>query len=63
MLNFELCPRCSQVHELEPEQMKLMILSVDEESMRCNMCGYSFKLPDSEAVREIARHQRDMRHG
>lgn len=40
-----------------------MILSGDDNYMQCGMCNVSFRLPDSEAVREMARRQRDKQKG
>ena len=54
MLCFEMCPRCSQTHRLSYERMKPMILSDDETKMQCGVCGHSFKLPDGEAIIELA---------
>lgn len=59
LLNFEMCRICSQKHGLTPEQMKPMVLSGDDKEMQCSVCGNSFKLPDSETVREMARRQRE----
>lgn len=40
-----------------------MILSGDDREMQCVVCDASFNIPDSESVRDMARHQRDIRHG
>lgn len=58
MMNFETCRICSHICKLMPEQMKPMVLSGDDTKMQCDVCNNSFKLPDCEAVREMARHQR-----
>lgn len=63
MMNFEACPYCSQGDGRTPEQMKSMVLSGDDREMQCDICNKSFKLPDSEALRKIARRQRDQRYG
>jgi hypothetical protein len=62
MMAFEMCPRCSQIHKLSPERMKPMVLSGDNSEMQCDVCGHSFKLLDCEDIRELARHQRDVRY-
>jgi len=62
MMNFETCPRCSQIHKLPPERMKPMVLSGDDMEMQCDVCNNSFKLPNCESIRELARHQRDVRY-
>lgn len=36
-----------------------MVLSGDDTEMQCSVCNHSFRLPDSEPVREMARRQRD----
>ena len=44
------------------EQLKPMVLSDNGKWMQCNICLHSFKLPDCEAVREIARRQREKKY-
>lgn len=63
MLAFEICPRCTNIHRLSPEQMKPMVLSGDAKRMWCDVCGNNFKLPDCEGVLILARQQRDKRYG
>lgn len=58
MLNFEACPRCCHIFNLERHQLKPMVLSGDDREMQCDICNKSFKLSDSEALRDIARQQR-----
>lgn len=62
MFCFEICIRCSQFYLLLPEQMKPMVLSGDDKEMQCDVCNRSFKLPDCDAVIEIARYQRSKRY-
>ena len=62
MMAFELCPRCCHVHRLSIEKLKPMVLSGDNASMQCDVCGNNFKLPDCESLRELARHKRDVRY-
>lgn len=62
MMCFEMCPRCCQVHRLELDQLKPMVLSGCENEMQCDVCSTSFKLPDCEGVREMARRQREIRY-
>ena len=62
MKTFETCPRCSGLYRLLPEQMKPMVLSGDDTEMQCDVCNSSFKLPDCEAVREMARQKRRERY-
>lgn len=62
LLNFEMCPNCSHNKMLSPEQMKPMVLSGCGTEMQCDICNHSFKLPDSEVVREMARCQRRQRY-
>jgi hypothetical protein len=57
-----MCPICSWVYGLLPEQLKPMVLSGDDKSMQCGVCNRSFKLPDCEVIVEMARHQRDKRY-
>lgn len=59
---FEVCPICCQRQRLEPNQMKPMVLSGCGKLMQCDVCGNSSKLPDSEPIREMARHQREKRY-
>ncbi|KKN91128.1 hypothetical protein LCGC14_0219930 [marine sediment metagenome] len=61
MMNFETCRICSQRHNLTPEQMKPMVLSGCETEIQCDVCNHSFKLPNCEAIVELARHQREKR--
>jgi len=60
---FETCVRCCHLHRLEPDRLKPMVLSGDDLKMQCSVCDHSLKLPDSEAVREMARRQRAERYG
>lgn len=62
MMCFEMCPRCSQRNRLMPELMKPMVLSDDNREMQCDVCDHSFKLPDCEQLRELARRQRGRRY-
>ncbi len=62
MMNLEACPRCCQLHILPPERLRPMVLSECETQMQCDVCGNSFKLPDSEVLREMARQQREKRY-
>lgn len=62
MLLIEMCPRCCQLYELDPDHLKSMVLSGDDNEMQCDVCNASFKLPDCEASREIARQQRKERY-
>lgn len=62
MMNFEACPYCSQGGGRTLEQMKSMVLSGDDKSMQCDICNHSFKLPDCESLREVARQQRKNRY-
>ncbi len=63
MLCFEACPRCCQIHRLEPDLLEPMVLSGDNKEMRCDVCDNSFKLPDCDAIIETARQQRDGTYG
>jgi len=62
MLAFEMCPRCTNIHKLSPERLKPMVLSGDDQKMQCDVCNHSFKLPDCESLRELARQQRGRRY-
>ena len=62
LLSFEMCPRCCGLHRLPTERLKPMVLSGDDREMQCDVCNHSFKLPDCESIRELARHQRDVRY-
>lgn len=44
MMLFEICPQCSQIHRLTPEQMSPMVLSADDREMQCGVCGHSYPL-------------------
>lgn len=63
MMNFETCPLCSQNKLFSVELLKPMVLSGDDKEMQCDVCSKSFKLPDCEIVKEMARHQREIRYG
>ena len=58
MLNFEMCVKCSQNEDLNYNDLKPMVLSGDDKEMQCGVCNHSFKLPDCEAIKELAREQR-----
>ncbi len=60
---FETCPWCSQRCQLELDQLKPMVLCGRDESMQCGVCSQSFKLPNSELIRDVARHQREIKYG
>lgn len=60
---FEICPNCSQILRLSPEQLKPMVLSGDDKEMQCDVCNHSFKLPDCKPLKELARRQRTERYG
>ncbi len=60
---FETCPFCSQRRQLELDQLKSMVLCGKDESMQCEVCNNSFKLPDSELIKGVARHQREIKYG
>lgn len=62
MIAWEMCPFCSFGVGLLTEQLKPMVLSGDDKYMQCGVCNKSFRLPDCEAIREMARHQRDKRY-
>jgi hypothetical protein len=62
LLCFETCPRCSQFFQIDDCKLKPMTLSGDDKSMQCSVCDKTFKLPDSESVREMARRQREARY-
>lgn len=57
-MNFETCPRCCHAKAGAMERLKPMVLSGDDLEMQCGVCNRSFKLPDCEAIRELARRQR-----
>lgn len=59
MMLFEMCSFCNAYRR----DMKPMILSGDDKEMQCDVCNESFKLPDCETVRELARQQRGKRYG
>jgi len=63
LVNFEICPYCSQISRLSPEFMKPMVLSGDDKFMQCDICNSSFELPDCESLLEEARQQRYNRYG
>jgi len=71
LLCFETCPRCVHVHRLPISRSKYwpieqilepMVLSGDDREMQCSVCNHSFKLPDCEAVRDMARHRRGVKY-
>lgn len=62
MFCFETCPYCSQRGKVEFERLVSMVLSRDDREMQCGTCNQSFKLPDSEVIRKIARQQKEKRH-
>jgi hypothetical protein len=62
MMNFETCPYCCHRRKLLVDQFKPMILSGDNEWMQCGTCLNTFKLPDCDEIREIARQQRKNRY-
>lgn len=59
MMAFEICPKCNVWH---PDYMKPMVLCRRDKEMHCGVCGNSFKLPDCDAVLELARQKRDERY-
>jgi len=61
LLLLEMCPQCCHIHKLPPERLRPMVLLGDDSKMQCDVCNHSFKLPDCELIRELARHQRDVR--
>jgi len=72
MLCFETCPRCVYIYQLPISRsehwpieqiLEPMVLSGDDSEMQCNVCFHSFKLPDCEGIREMARHHRNERGG
>lgn len=62
MMNFEICPHCCYIYKLSPKQLKPMVLCGRNKKMQCDVCNHSFKLPDCEAIVELARHQREIRY-
>ncbi|MCK5613409.1 hypothetical protein KAR91_66680 [Candidatus Pacearchaeota archaeon] len=60
MMCFETCTNCNMWH---PDHMKPMVLCGQDKEMQCGVCGHSFKLPDCEAIVELARKQRDKKYG
>jgi hypothetical protein len=59
MMAFETCPNCNAWHT---DYMKPMVLCGRDKEMQCDVCGHSFKLPDCDAVIELARQQRDKKY-
>ena len=54
---------CSGRLSTDIEHLKPMVLSGDDKEMQCGICGHSFKLPDCEGIKEVARRQRVKRYG
>lgn len=63
LLAFETCPWCSGIGALDIEEQIPMVLSGDNCEMQCGSCNRSFRLPDCEDIRNVARHQRAVRYG
>lgn len=62
MTNLEMCPLCSQGLRPTSDRMKPMVLSGDDKEMQCDICNHSFKLPESETLRRVARLKRSYRY-
>ncbi len=62
LLSFETCSICARIFELDIDKQIPMILSGDGRQMQCDTCNHSYKLPDCEGIREVTRHQREIRY-
>lgn len=61
MISFEVCPFCNG-REGHVDKLKPMVLCGNDTEMQCDICKGIYKLPDCEAIKEIARIKRRERY-